>query len=389
MFFLEYLLYDDTIFIMNFVIILFKLLAFLGLFPLVYAFLLYPIILFFLALFSNKKKLNSISDEKIVVKKVSFLLPAFNEENHIEDKLNNLLSLEDSSSNVEIIVGNDGSKDKTAVIIENWIKKHPKINIHFIDQKINSGKWVMLKKMLEVASGDYLVFSDISAILPKNFLQHLNAQMNDDSIAVYAPTYSFMGKTKTKLWERLYWPLERFIRHHESQWFSTIGAHGACYAVKKAFMVKLEQLEVEGHAPINDDFLIPTFSAALANKVIRYDQAMPVMEKDSPSSPVEYRRRLRIARGNFAMNRFMTNKLPCTKYPYYYFLYQSHKVIRSFIGPLSFFSFLLFSCLNWADLRYNFFGIIFLIPCLLMSPLRASIQIFYLENRGKKQHSWL
>ena len=90
---------------------------------------------------------------------LSVVIPAYNEEKSIGNTLlaiDHYLSKQDYS--YEIIVVNDGSKDKTAQIVEKFsglVK-----NLRLIDNKENHGKgWVVRRGMLE-AKGEIRLFTD-------------------------------------------------------------------------------------------------------------------------------------------------------------------------------------------------------------------------------------
>ena len=90
---------------------------------------------------------------------LSVVIPAYNEEKSIGNTLlaiDHYLSKQDYS--YEIIVVNDGSKDKTAQIAEKFsglVK-----NLRLIDNKENHGKgWVVRRGMLE-AKGEIRLFTD-------------------------------------------------------------------------------------------------------------------------------------------------------------------------------------------------------------------------------------
>jgi glycosyltransferase involved in cell wall biosynthesis len=91
---------------------------------------------------------------------VSVLIPARNEENNISNILSDLLSQD--YRNIEIIVFNDLSEDRTAGIVREFSKKDPRIRL------INSeglppgwtGKNFACFSLSEAASGEYLLFID-------------------------------------------------------------------------------------------------------------------------------------------------------------------------------------------------------------------------------------
>ena len=90
---------------------------------------------------------------------LSIIIPAYNEEKTISNTLldiDNYLSKQDFSS--EIVVVSDGSKDKTAQVVNNLTKLIK--NLRLIDNQENHGKgWVVRQGMLE-AKGKYRLFMD-------------------------------------------------------------------------------------------------------------------------------------------------------------------------------------------------------------------------------------
>ena len=66
------------------------------------------------------------------IKKLSILIPAYNEANTIHmilDKVKEVTLLNDIEK--EIIIVNDCSKDNTKEVVERYINQHPELNIHF------------------------------------------------------------------------------------------------------------------------------------------------------------------------------------------------------------------------------------------------------------------
>lgn len=352
-------------------------LGFICLFPFVYCFVLYPIVLVVLGqLFSTKNK-----NEKIVfLQKFSFILPAYNEEKHIVQKLRNLSELSGNLP-LEILIGDDGSTDQTPILIKQFKMSHPNLELKVINQEKNLGKWAMLKRLVQESTGDILVISDISGLLPKNILNKASEALMNDEIAVYSPSYHFSPEAKKKLWEKCYWPYERLLKHLEDHFYSTCGAHGACYFIRKSYMSPLADLEVAGAPPINDDFLIPTMAAIIHQKKIHYDWHSPVWENDSvPTSPVEYKRRLRIAQGNFSMGSLLWKKRK-EMHPKLFFVVFSHKILRSYIAPGLIVGSLL---LSFYDLAWA----LLMILSILISPMRASLHALMLNLSGKKEVGW-
>ena len=95
------------------------------------------------------------------IKKLSILIPAYNEANTIHmilDKVKEVTLLNDLEK--EIIIVNDCSKDNTKEVVERYINQHPELNIHLQNQEVNKGKGAAIHKAIELATGDFLIIQD-------------------------------------------------------------------------------------------------------------------------------------------------------------------------------------------------------------------------------------
>ncbi|HOV11914.1 MAG TPA: glycosyltransferase family 2 protein [Bacteroidales bacterium] len=95
------------------------------------------------------------------MKKLSVLIPAYNEEKTIRSVLDKVLSV-DLIDNIkkEIIVINDCSKDGTENQILEYIKGHQEADIQYVKHEINQGKGAAIHSGIAKASGDYIIIQD-------------------------------------------------------------------------------------------------------------------------------------------------------------------------------------------------------------------------------------
>ena len=96
-----------------------------------------------------------------MIKKLSIIVPAYNEEATITtifDKLNEVELVNDIQK--EIIVINDASKDATEQKIKEYQAAHPEMDIRYLKHEINKGKGAALRTGFQHASGDYLIVQD-------------------------------------------------------------------------------------------------------------------------------------------------------------------------------------------------------------------------------------
>ncbi|MEK6948002.1 MAG: glycosyltransferase [Nanoarchaeota archaeon] len=96
------------------------------------------------------------------MKKVTFLIAAHNEEKHIAEVLDNLKNLKKSFPNIEVIVGNDGSTDKTSSIVDKYkFVKH----VHLNERK---GKHAVINKIIKLAKSEIIIVHDADWIFKVN-----------------------------------------------------------------------------------------------------------------------------------------------------------------------------------------------------------------------------
>ena len=105
------------------------------------------------------------------MKLISVIVPAYNVENYIARCLDSIIN--QTYSNLEIIVVDDGSTDNTGAIIDDYAKKDTRIKA--IHQQ-NAGVAVARNTGIENASGDYYGFVDSDDYIePTMYSEMLNA----------------------------------------------------------------------------------------------------------------------------------------------------------------------------------------------------------------------
>ncbi len=96
-----------------------------------------------------------------VIKKLSIVIPAYNEAKTIHLILNKIKAVQ-LANNIEkeLIIVNDASSDGTDVTIEKYISENADMNIRLFNQPVNKGKGAALHKGIELATGEYLIIQD-------------------------------------------------------------------------------------------------------------------------------------------------------------------------------------------------------------------------------------
>jgi len=142
---------------------------------------------------------------------LSLIIPAFNEEIRIAGSLDRILKfLKGRPYTFEIIIIDDGSKDRTVELVKNRFGQHSEVRIN---QQQNLGKGKAVQQGMLLAGGKYLFFSDADLSVPIEtlslFLSHLEKdsdiaigtrQKAGATIEIHQPLFrEFLGKVYTKL----------------------------------------------------------------------------------------------------------------------------------------------------------------------------------------------
>ena len=91
----------------------------------------------------------------MIDKKISIIIPVYNAEQHLDQCIESVVN--QTYSNLEIILINDGSTDSSLDICKKWHKKDSRI---LLVNKQNEGVSVARNKGLEIASGEMIGFVD-------------------------------------------------------------------------------------------------------------------------------------------------------------------------------------------------------------------------------------
>ena len=132
------------------------------------------------------------------MKKISIIIPAYNEEESLPILYDRIKKLMDnmSSYEFEILFVNDGSKDKTIEIIKEIREKDNRIC--YVDFSRNFGKEIAMIAGLDYATGDCVIFMDADLQDPPELIPELVKYWEEGYDDVYARRRSRKGETWLK-----------------------------------------------------------------------------------------------------------------------------------------------------------------------------------------------
>ncbi|SHI54352.1 glycosyltransferase family 2 protein [Fibrobacter sp. UWP2] len=289
------------------------------LFLLVHCYGLFPVTLPFVSELFKRRRRDEI--ENFELPHVSLLISAYNEEAVIERKIQNILEIDYPKEKLEVLIGDDGSADKTAEIVARYADR----GITLVKAPKNAGKAAMLNRLQKIASGEILVFCDANTMFFPNVVRKLVAPFKDKKIGCTCGHLILSDKSGSVLGrgESSYWDLESEIKKFEGILDRLMGGNGALYAIRKELYTELPTKK-----SIMDDFFITTkilqkgfFCTFIASAI--------GTEQTSKEGEGEYRRKVRIGRANF---NYLLSYLPLLNpfKPLLAYLFLSHKFLRWF-----------------------------------------------------------
>ena len=309
-----------------------------------YTYFAYPVVLFFcycLAqlrsdwqyLFDRQNRRVPVLEES-EVPSVSLLIPAFNEEATLLQKIRNLREMDYPPEKVQIVFVSDGSTDRTNEILK--AVTDPNIEAIFLPHR--SGKAVALNQAVLRARHEILAFSDASTLFASDTLRKLSRHFSDGRVGAVCGALRFQASAESQQTEGVYWKYESMIRLMETRLGATLTASGAAYAMRRNAYIPLAP------GTVLDDFVIP-MNARKAGYRVLYDPEAIATDYAPESIKGEFTRRVRLATGSFASLMFLL-LVPMGAFGRFAFI--SHKLLR-WILPLILCSLLVS---NIALLRY-------------------------------------
>jgi cellulose synthase/poly-beta-1,6-N-acetylglucosamine synthase-like glycosyltransferase len=156
----------------------------------------YFLILVLLVYFKNKR---TFFEYPQITKNysVSVIIPAYNEEDTIEDTVKAVMNI-DYSNISEIIVVNDGSKDNTLKILKSLKIKYKNLKIF---DKENSGKADSLNQAVKICKGELVAVVDADSYPEKDSFSKIIGFFDDSRVG--AATVSCFARNRKNFLEKL------------------------------------------------------------------------------------------------------------------------------------------------------------------------------------------
>ena len=123
------------------------------------------------------------------MEKVSIVVPVYNAEKYVAECIESLIN--QTYKNIEIILINDGSKDKSYEICERYAKKDARIQLY---NQENIGVSKTRNKGIEKASGKYILFVDSDDYCESEMVENAAKNANEDILYIWCYTEVYKNK---------------------------------------------------------------------------------------------------------------------------------------------------------------------------------------------------
>jgi cellulose synthase/poly-beta-1,6-N-acetylglucosamine synthase-like glycosyltransferase len=221
---------------------------------------------------------------------LSVVVAARNEAPRLAARVDNLID-QHYPGRVEILVVSDGSTDDPAAALARFGDAVTLITLS------PSGKPSALNAGAAAATGDILVFADARQRFAPGALATLVENFADPSVGGATGELVLdceLEQSASEIGEGigLYWKYEKWLRRNESRIWSTLGATGAIYALRRECWTPLPA------ATLLDDVLAP-MRAVLNGCRIVLDERAVAFDRASTDAAAEARRKKRTLAGNY------------------------------------------------------------------------------------------
>lgn len=283
-----------------------------------YAYLGYPLLLLLFTAVNKKKYPEQTGRVDDFYPKVTLLISAYNEEKVIEDKILNSLELNYPKELLEVVVVSDGSNDRTNEIATRYADKG--VVLRYFEGRI--GKTACLNKVVPLAQGEIIVFSDANSRYDKEAVKELVKHFADKKIGFVTGTTKYISNEADKALESIgiYTKIEQITKRLESETGSCVGADGAIFAIRKGFYQQLKDIDI-------NDLVIPLNIIKQGYRGILEEKAFCI-EKTAKNASGEFYRQVRITNRTIRAivnNRELFNPL---KFGIFSFQLLSHKICK-------------------------------------------------------------
>ncbi len=242
----------------------------------------YPLFLLLLVPFVAKKR--EIVNNGLPA--VTMLTVVRNGEALIRDKLDNFLGLDYPPELLELLVVSDGSTDATETVVKEYSERAPRIRLLSLPD--HQGKTAGINLGAPQARGEFIVFSDVDAILDPDAVGKLVRYFNIQAIGgVSGRRVLEREKVALRAAQQIYFNFDTLIKRLESRVGSISANDGKLYAIRKILFTPVPD-------SVTDDLYQCLSIVSMGYQFVFEPAAIARVRTPSRNAAHEIRRRRRI-----------------------------------------------------------------------------------------------
>jgi len=278
---------------------------------------------------------------------ISVIIPAYNEEDFILEKIENSLQLDYPESKKKIYVITDGSTDNTPTLIE----QHYPQKVSLFHEDTRKGKTAALNRIVPHITTEISLFTDANTMLTSNTLLSMAKRFSNSNIGMVAGEKTVIASKdeQSAQSEGAYWKYESWQKKNEALLHSAMGTAGELFAIRTSLFRDLPE------DTLLDDFMLSMYILRQGYR-IDYAPEAKAIEYGSVSIAEEMKRKIRIAAGGIQSILRSWDLLAPYRYGWISFCLFTHRFFRWTLAPLLLLV-LLMSSAQW--MTYSLIGQLF------------------------------
>src|SRR5437763_1095271 len=208
---------------------------------------------------------------------VAVIVTAYNEEDAIERRIENLRELDYPPEQLEIVITSDASTDRTEELAEAAGAR--------VIRNPRGGKVAAQDAAVRATEAEVVAFSDANATWAPEAVVKLVRNFADSRVAYVCGRLRLEAPDGSNK-EGVYWRYELVTRDGESRLGSVTAGNGAIYALRRSAYVEVDPRF--GH-----DLALPYLMVQRGRRAVYEPEAL-AFEKPTPTNETEYRRKVRM-----------------------------------------------------------------------------------------------
>jgi len=246
---------------------------------------------------------------------VAVIVTAYNEEDSIERRLENLRALDYPPELLEVVVTSDASTDRTEQLAEAAGAR--------VIRNPRGGKVAAQDAAVRATEAEVVAFSDANATWAPDALRKLVRNLADPQVAYVCGRLRLEAPDGSNK-EGVYWRYELVTREGESRLGSVTGGNGAIYALRRSDYAEVDPRF--GH-----DLSLPYLMVQRGHRAVYEPEAL-AFERPTPTNESEYRRKVRMF--EHALLIVLRGRMLRGQPPGYFAALVSHRHLRYASGVL-------------------------------------------------------